>query len=221
MAFLSPCGQLSVYKYIIKNLDYSGIIIMITPRQVKIQNVISGRQEGIIVMEDIHDPHNTSAVLRSCDGFGFQKAYLIFEAEKRFNPKRVGKTSSSSANKWITSQSFATTKECFDKLRADGYAIYATTLSPVNPVNLYSSLPNLGPKIAIVFGNENRGVSKYATDNADYHLYIPMRGFVQSFNISVCAALVIGEITRQREVNGMEKYLLDDSQKSDLQNNWK
>ncbi len=194
---------------------------MITPRQVKIQNVIDGRQEGIIVMEDIHDPHNTSAVLRSCDGFGFQKAYLIFEAEKRFNPKRVGKASSSSANKWIASQNFATTKECFDKLRAEGYTIYVTTLSPVSPVNLYTPLPNLGPKIAIVFGNESRGVSEYATQNGDYHLYIPMRGFVQSFNISVCAALVIGEVTRQRMADGIEKYLLDDPQKSELQKNWK
>ena len=72
-----------------------------TARRGKISKVIERRQEGVIVLEDIHDPHNAAAVWRSCDGFGFQKVYLIFEKEKVFNPKKIGKASSSSANKWL------------------------------------------------------------------------------------------------------------------------
>jgi len=74
---------------------------VVEERQNKIQRVIEQRQEGVIVLEDIHDPYNAAAVWRSADGFGFQKVYLVFEKEKTFNPKKIGKASSSSANKWL------------------------------------------------------------------------------------------------------------------------
>ncbi len=195
---------------------------MLNSRQDKIKNVISGRQEGVVVFEDIHDPHNAAAVLRTCDGFGFQKAYYVFEQEKKYNPKKVGKASSTSANKWLTIDTFNSTKSCFEKLKSDGFTIYVTSLTTLkSPTNVYADLPTLGPKIAVVFGNEFRGVSEYATQNADFHLYIPMRGFVQSFNISVCAGLVLGELTRKRMEDGMEKYLLPDNDKKLLRVVWK
>lgn len=195
-------------------------------RKSKIEGVISRRQEGIIVFEDIHDPHNAAAVLRTCDGFGFQKAHYIFEHEKKYNPKKIGKASSTSANKWLTIESFSSTRDCFEKLKKDGFKIYVTSLTPPaggpkSLVNVYDKLPTLGPKIAIVFGNEFRGISEYASQNADYHLYIPMRGFVQSFNISVCAGLVLGELTRKRMEDGMEKYQISDFEKNSLRMSWK
>lgn len=193
---------------------------MHTSRTQRILSVLDRRQQGIIVLEDIHDPHNAAAVLRSIDAFGFQTAYFIFEKEKAYNPKRVGKLSSASANKWLTVEKYSSTKDCYDKLKSEGYTIYATTLESKAPLNLYETLPTLGPKIALVFGNEHTGISDYARDHADHHLYIPMQGFVQSFNISVSAALVMGEITRKRTGEGMERYLLSTEEKSNLASRW-
>lgn len=189
-------------------------------RTEKIKQVLNHRQQGVIVLEDIHDPHNAAAVLRSADAFGFQTVYFIFEKEKAYNPKRVGKQSSASANKWLTIEVFRSTKECYDKLKSGGFVIYATALESKEPLNLYAPLPTLGPKIALVFGNEHAGISDYARDHAENHLYIPMQGFVQSFNISVSAALVMGEITRKRGEEGMEKYLLSSRDQETLQNKW-
>lgn len=193
---------------------------MHTSRTQRILSVLDRRQQGIIVLEDIHDPHNAAAVLRSIDAFGFQTAYFIFEKEKAYNPKRVGKLSSASANKWLTVEKYSSTKDCYDKLKSEGHTIYATTLESKAPLNLYETLPTLGPKIALVFGNEHTGISDYARDHADHHLYIPMQGFVQSFNISVSAALVMGEITRKRTGEGMEGYLLSAEEKSNLASRW-
>ncbi len=189
-------------------------------RAEKIKQVLDHRQQGIVVLEDIHDPHNAAAVLRSMDAFGFQTAYFIFEKEKSYNPKRVGKLSSASANKWLTVEKFGSIEDCYTRLTSEEYTIYATTLSSKRPLNVYDSLPTLGPKIALVFGNEHAGISDYAAANADHHLYVPMQGFVQSFNISVSAALVFGEITRKRMEQGMEKYLLTESERGELASRW-
>ena len=97
-------------------------------RNQKINRVMKNRHEGIIVLEDIHDPHNAAAVWRSADCFGFGKIYLIFDQEKVFNPKKVGKASSSSANKWLDFEIFKSTAECFKKLKKEGYKIYVTVL---------------------------------------------------------------------------------------------
>ena len=189
-------------------------------RSEKIKQVINHRQQGIIILEDIHDPHNAAAVLRSVDAFGFQTVHFVFEKEKAYNPKRIGKQSSASANKWLTIERFASTKECYDKLKSEGYTVYATTLESQNPINLYGTLPTLGPKIALVFGNEHAGISEYARNHADHHLYIPMQGFVQSFNISVSVALTLGEITRKRGEERIEEYLLTAEGKNVLHERW-
>lgn len=206
--------------YIVTAGHPSIMVHMTEKRTQKIVSVLNHRQQGIIVLEDIHDPHNAAAVLRSVDAFGFQTVYFIFEKEKAYNPKRIGKQSSASANKWLTMEKFSSTKDCYDKLRSDGFVIYATTLESRKPLNLYAPLPTLGPKIALVFGNEHTGISEYAKDHADHHLYIPMQGFVQSFNISVSVALTLGEITRKRRKEGIEKYLLNAEEKNNLASLW-
>lgn len=189
-------------------------------RAEKIKQVLDSRQQGIVVLENIHDPHNAAAVLRSMDAFGFQTAFFVFEKEKPYNPKRVGKLSSASANKWLTVEKFSSTEDCYIRLKSEGYTIFATTLESEKPLNVFDPLPMLGPKIALVFGNEHAGISDYAKHHADHHLYIPMQGFVQSFNISVSAALVLGEITRKRTEAGVEKYLLTERQKRELASRW-
>jgi tRNA (guanosine-2'-O-)-methyltransferase len=196
------------------------MVHMTEKRTHKISRVLSHRQQGIVVLEDIHDPHNAAAVLRSMDAFGFQTVHFVFAKEKAYNPKRIGKQSSASANKWLTIEVFPSTAECYARLKSNGYTIYATALGSTKPLNLYDSLPTLGPKIALIFGNEHAGISEYARDHANYHLYIPMVGFVQSFNISVSVALTLGEITRKRMGEGMEKYLITESQKKELTSRW-
>ena len=195
---------------------------MTTPtRLTKIDSVLARRQQGIIVLEDVQDPHNAAAVLRTMDGFGFQTAYFIFEKRLKYSPQKVGKVSSSSANQWLTIKSFATSAECISQLKKDGYTIYATSLYPDRQIGLYDDqMPTLGPRIALVFGNEHAGISEFMASQSDYHLHIPMSGFVESFNISVCAAVVMGEITRKRSTEGMTKYLLSPEERDRLKAEW-
>src|SRR5947207_9386127 len=97
----------------------------------KLKKVAENRQEGlVVVLEDLHDPHNVQAIVRTCDAFGIQDVYLIFEKETPFNPKRVGKGSSSTANKWVDFHIFHSTQECFAALKDEGYTTYATLLDP-------------------------------------------------------------------------------------------
>ena len=194
-----------------------------TARQRKIKKVIDNRQEGVIVLENIADPHNAAAVWRSADAFGFQKIYLVYSIEKAINPKMIGKASSASANKWLSFTTFKNIDECYDQLRKEGYKIYATVLDK-EATNLQSSDFNL-QKIAIVFGNEHRGLSDEAIKGADEKIYIPMKGMVQSLNISVTAGIVMYEIDRQRfnppTLKGppsldREGYKLSDNEKEEL-----
>jgi tRNA (guanosine-2'-O-)-methyltransferase len=166
-------------------------------RTAKVRDVLSKRQPDLtVVMENIHDPHNVSAVLRSCDAVGVMQVQLLYNLEKF--PK-IGKKSSSSANKWLTWNKFKTVDECYEALRAEGFAIYATHLSGA-PISLYDV--DLTQKVALVFGNEHRGVSEEAAAKADGNFMIPMVGMIQSLNISVACAVSLYEAMRQRIASG-------------------
>lgn len=184
-------------------------------RQEKIEKVISQRQEGIIVLEDVHDPHNAAAVWRSADGFGFQKVYMICDQEERINPKRTGKASSSSANKWLDFKIFSKTEECIKELKNEGYRIYATVLDR-KAKSIYKTKFK-EKKMAIMLGNEHRGLSKTAMEMADELIYIPMRGMVQSLNLSVTSAILMFEINRQRIGND---FGLEESEKEEIKKRW-
>ncbi|MBD3363525.1 RNA methyltransferase [Candidatus Dojkabacteria bacterium] len=171
---------------------------MITPkRKQRIKDIISQRQKGLtVIFEDIYDPHNAAAVLRTCDGFGIQKVCFIFDKQKSFNPRKIGKVSSSSANKWLDFYKYKSTHKCYEDLREKGYKIIATILDEESENIFTSSFTE--EKLALVFGNEHTGLSKSARKLADRKLHIPMNGFVQSLNLSVTAAICIFEVTRQR-----------------------
>jgi tRNA (guanosine-2'-O-)-methyltransferase len=188
-------------------------------RLAKIKQVVSKRQNLIVVLEDIHDPHNAQAVIRTCDAFGVQNVYFIFDQEKRFNAKKIGKSSSSSANKWLDFKFFDKTEECFRDLKNQGYKIFATALSE-QAQSIYDFDFSATQKIALVLGNEHRGLSEFAVQHADQTLMIPMFGMVQSLNLSVTAALFIYEITKQRLEAGYEKFSLGLGLSNDLINNF-
>ena len=169
------------------------------------------QKDLILVLEDIHDPHNAAAILRTCDALGIQTVYFIFESEKPYNPKRVGKASSSSANKWLDFTIFHSTKECIGKLKKDGYIIVATALTP-EAQNIFDT-KLIDAKLALIVGNEHDGLSDYAIKQADLSIMIPMLGFVQSLNVSVATALILGEIIKKRNNSDKDFHLTQKEQK--------
>ncbi len=183
----------------------------------KITQVASQRQNGLtVVLEDISDPHNAQAVLRSCDAFGVQEVHFIFENEPVYDPKKIGKVSSSSANKWLDFHIHSSTVDCFSQLRSQGFACVATVLDPAAD-SLYEAV--LSQKnIAVFFGNEHRGLSPEAIRSSDLRITLPMKGMVQSLNLSVAAAIYLFEITRQRMSGGLLTTLSPQSQTQLIQN---
>ncbi len=177
-------------------------------RKQKIQKIMSARQSGcVVVLEDVSDPHNAAAVIRTAEALGISDVWLIFNEGKSFNPRKVGDKSSSHANKWMRFQKFKSSRECIESLRRDGYEIVATALT-TNAESLYSA--NLkSDKIALFFGNEHSGLSLETIEAADRKISIPMRGMVQSLNISVTAGIVMYEVTRQRMEN-FDRYMISD-----------
>ena len=172
----------------------------------RFREVAEGRQQGVVVLEDIHDPHNAEAVFRSCDAFGFQRVCLIFDQEEPFDPRRVGKLSSSSANKWLDFDIYDSATTCLDALHEDGYEVVATVAEGDADSIFEADLT--ASRIAVMLGNENRGLSAEAVTLADRRLTIPMAGMVRSLNLSVTAAIALYEVTRQRRQAGFEEYLL-------------
>jgi tRNA (guanosine-2'-O-)-methyltransferase len=175
-------------------------ITPMTPeRSEKLLRVLSKRQSGItVVLENIEDPHNVSAVLRTCEAVGIQDVYSL--TTKVPKHKRWGYRSSSSAYKWLTTHQFTNTKECVAELRKHYDTILTTHLSS-DAVSLYEL--DLTQKIALVFGNERGGVSEEFRQLADGNFLIPQVGIIQSLNISVACAVTVYEAYRQRFAAGL------------------
>ena len=182
----------------------------------KIKWVLSKRQPSLqVVIENIHDPHNVSAIFRTCDAAGIPRVSLVYNVEKF--PK-IGKKSSASAYKWIERDKFKSVNECYRKLKENGFTIFASSLDR-DSKSIYEV--DFTEKSAIVLGNEHRGLSKEAVEQADEKFYIPMFGMVQSLNVSVSAAISIYEAVRQRIKNGMfDKSEINDDELNALLDSW-
>ncbi len=178
------------------------------------EQVLSARQPGLIlVVENVHDSHNLGAILRSCDAVGIMRVMMVYYIE---SPPEIAKTSASGALKWLKFESYRSIKSCYDDLKTEGFQILATKVEPQTK-ELYSY--DLSVPTAIVVGNEHRGISQEAADGADGLMYIPMRGMVESVNVSVAAAVALFEAMRQREMKGMyrEPQLSEEILRSELQ----
>ncbi len=159
----------------------------------KIDKVVKSRQHSLtVVMENIHDPHNVSAIFRTCDAVGIPKVNLVYNFESF---PRIGKKSSASAFKWVDKAKYKSVEECYSELRKNGFKIFASSLSE-NSKSIYDL--DLTQKVAIVVGNEHRGVSEEICKLADKQIYIPMHGMIQSLNVSVATAVILYEAMRQR-----------------------
>lgn len=167
-------------------------------RKQRFAEVLEQRMHWVTaVTEDLYDPHNTSAVLRSCDGFGIQSAHII----EVNHPYRLAPGVSKGAAKWLDIERHTETKSALRDLKSRGYAICCTT--PHTNDTTPEDLP-LDRPVALVFGSEGPGISEEAKAEADYFVRIPMFGFTESYNISVAAALTLQTIAhRVRSTKGL------------------
>ena len=189
-----------------------------TPERLeKLQSVLSKRQNDItIVLENVFDPHNISAVMRTCDAVGVQEVYVLNTKIPRH--KKWGAKSSSSAAKWLTVYQFENAEECFSELRKKYSKILTTHLSS-DAVNLYEI--DLTQPVALIFGNEHSGVSEEIRKLADGNFIIPQSGIIRSLNISVACAVTLYEAYRQKALAGhYNKAKLNGDVLKDLMDKW-
>jgi len=190
---------------------------MTPERKAKLMGVLSRRQPNLtVVMENVLDPHNISAVMRTCDAVGIQDIYIL---NNKIPPhKKWGAKSSSSAAKWLTIHQFTDAGACIEALRGRYGRIYTTHLS-TDAVSLYEI--DFAQSVALVFGNEHAGVSEEIRALADGNFIIPQMGIIQSLNISVACAVSIYEALRQKKIAGhYDKPALDKEQMGQLLPLW-
>jgi len=169
-----------------------------------------------VVLEDIYQQHNASAVIRTCDIFGVQDVHTI----ENMYTNKVSRHVAKGSQKWITLNRFKedtnNTKNCLDSLREKGYQIIGTT--PHNDSCMLADF-DVTKKSAFVFGVEKDGISDYVKENADGFLKIPMVGFTESLNISVAAAIILQDVTTKLRKTTMD-WQLSDQEKEILYFNW-
>ena len=192
---------------------------MTPERAEKINRVLSHRQGGLVmVMENVHDPHNISAVMRTCDAVGVQDLFVLTTVAPSY--KRFGKKSSASAEGWLTIHRYDDTAKCMAAVRERCDKIYATHLG-VTSHSLYDL--DLTQRVAVVFGNEHAGVTDECLRYCDGNFIIPQVGMVQSLNISVACAITLYEAFRQRQHAGFYNGTsgLSAEQVSSLSKEWR
>ena len=190
---------------------------MTPERKEKLTSVLAKRQPDItVVLENVFDPHNISAVMRTCDAVGVQDIYILNTKIPRH--KKWGAKSSSSAAKWLTVHEFDNAALCFSALR-EGYSTILTTHLSSNAVSLHSI--DFTRSIALVFGNEHSGVSEEIRALADGNFIIPQVGIIRSLNISVACAVSLYEAFRQKNLAGhYNREDMSDAMKKDLLKEW-
>ncbi len=190
---------------------------MTPERKDKLSSVLARRQPDLtIVLENVFDPHNISAVMRTCDAVGVQDIYILNTRIPRH--KKWGFKSSSSAAKWLTIHQFDNAEACFAALRQRYERIFTTHLSS-DAVELYDI--DLTGSVALVFGNEHSGVSDEIRQLADGNFLIPQVGIIQSLNISVACAVTLYEAYRQKSRAGhYQREDIGHAMKQDLLARW-
>lgn len=158
-------------------------------KRTKMDEIVRNRTRHVtLLLEDIFQQHNASAIVRSAECFGVQDLHIV---QERFSFS-VNTGVAMGSSKWISMHRYGNTPDAFKALKDQGYRIVATT--PHATASNLEDLP-LDGKIALVFGTENVGLSAYAMEHADEYVKIPMYGFTESFNVSVSAALTLYHVT--------------------------
>lgn len=191
-----------------------------TPQRVELFNKIINQRTGYIrvVLEDIYQPQNASAVLRTCDCFGIQYVHVV-ENQHEFT---VDKEVAMGASKWLTVQNHNTEEnnslQTIRQLKQQGYRIVAT--SPHTNDRLLPDFDLSKGKVALVFGSEMPGISEIIENEADEFLKIPMVGFTESFNLSVSAAIILYQLTEKMKKDSSVDWKLTESEKETIKLQW-
>jgi tRNA (guanosine-2'-O-)-methyltransferase len=166
----------------------------------KVKRVLSLRQPDLrIVLEDVTNTHNASAVVRTCDAAGVLFLDIISSTGEPFP---VNEAISTRAEKWLHFTNYRSTVECLNLLKQKGFKIAATCLAEESVP--YAAIDYTQP-LAVVFGNESEGISEEARNMADYIIKIPMLGMAQSLNLSVSVGIILYEALKQRMDKGFHK----------------
>ncbi len=164
----------------------------------RLKEVANHRQQDLtVILENVHNPHNIGAILRTCDSVGIHEIYIIYTDNRLSEGKNIepGKSSSTGASKWVKIHYFENVKTCFAEVRKKYDRILGTALTDKSE-DLYAL--DLKKSTALLFGNESKGLSPPARSMSDGNFLIPQVGFVKSLNISVACAVSIYEAFRQR-----------------------
>lgn len=194
----------------------------ITPhKRAAIERVLSQRTRFFtVVLEDIFKPHNASAVLRTCDCFGIQDIHLI----EKTDTYKINPFVTRGASQWVDLHKYfspggSAVDQCFEVLRQKGYKIFGT--SPVADTHSIHELPLFpNQKIALVFGNEHEGISEEVKSKVDGLVHIPMRGFTESFNISVSASIFLFELIKRASAFESANFHISEKERNELRLRW-
>ena len=182
-------------------------------RKQRMERVLAGRTRLLTaVIEDVYQPHNASAVLRSCECFGVQDVHIV-EGNNDF---QISRTVDIGASKWLSLFRYADVETCARALKERGYRLVGAT--PHEDGCRLDEL-QLEGRTAILFGTEECGLSDSALEAADGFVSIPMRGFSESFNVSVSAALILRELTEKLWASELA-WELSAAEKQDLRLEW-
>ena len=167
----------------------------------KFARVATARQDMTVIIENVHDPHNIGAVMRTCDSVGIQELYILY-TEDHLEESRLDhvKGSATGVRKWLNIHLYREVKSCFTAVKKKYDYVYATHLGK-DSKSLYDL--EVTGKVAFLFGNEKEGISEEAVAYTDGNFTIPQYGMVNSLNISVAGAITLYEACRQREAAGL------------------
>jgi len=184
-------------------------------RKQKLETAAKKRTNYIrLVVQDVHDPHNVSACLRSAEAMGIQKVDVV-----TLNQPYRTSTVSRGVKNWLEISTHSTVKGCAEQLRAEGFLICAGMPSP-DSVPLDNLPVNVDKPLALLFGNENADNAADWKEYVDLYFTIPMSGLVESMNISVSAAIALHHMTHKARTELGVRYYLSDKQISELLNHW-
>ncbi len=173
-------------------------------REQRLREVVKHRQSDVLlILENVHDPHNIGAVLRSCDSVGIMEVYVIYTADALSQETldiALRGRSSSGAYKWVKTTLFDSVESCITAARERVDKIYGTHLNAA-AVSIYDT--DMCQSMGLVFGNEKEGITSELHQELDGNVYIPQVGMVKSLNISVACAVTLYEMYRQRAAKGM------------------
>jgi tRNA (guanosine-2'-O-)-methyltransferase len=183
---------------------------MTEERLKKIEDVVRKRQTDLtVILNNVHDPHNLGAVLRTCDSVGISEIYVLYTEDRNSEENLLlGKKAAASARKWVDVFLYTDVEKCFEHIRSKYDKILGTHLG-VDAISVYDI--DFTSSVALVFGNEHLGIDNEVLNYLDGNFIIPQVGMVQSLNISVSAAISLYEALRQREKAGKYDSELNDS----------